>query len=350
MQSQSDSLKNKIIVIPAYKPDDKLVGLVRKLSAGQAVIVIVNDGSGDAYNDLFGQCESIPGVHLLKNAVNMGKGAALKHAFNYVLNNFPDASGVVTADADGQHTVEAICTIIDAVTEDGNVILGKRRFTMNDNVSIPLRSRFGNVMTRAVFRFLCGINISDTQTGLRWIPDYVMRGLLTVAGDRYEYETNCLLWCKDNDVGMREIEIETIYEDGNKSSHFNPIRDSVRIYSVILRYTFASMFSVIVDYVVFGLASLFFKNVYVLNYLGRICSGTVNFMVNKKVVFRKKGNMVRQALMYMLLCFISGTVSAFLIKTAYSCMGGNLIVWKMIAETFLFLFNYYIQKNFIFKK
>src|SRR5215204_6675287 len=92
------------VVIPAYRPSAGLIDLVRQLN-GKALpaIVIVDDGSGPEYRDVFEQASAFPNVQLLRHAVNLGKGAALKTAFNHVLCTLPYAAGVVTADADGRH-------------------------------------------------------------------------------------------------------------------------------------------------------------------------------------------------------------------------------------------------------
>src|SRR5689334_23087678 len=92
------------VVIPAYRPSAGLVDLVRSLSGRERnAIVVVDDGSGPEFAAVFAAAAALPNVELLRHAVNLGKGAALKTAFNHVLCVYPDLAGVVTADADGQH-------------------------------------------------------------------------------------------------------------------------------------------------------------------------------------------------------------------------------------------------------
>lgn len=176
-----------------------------------------------------------------------------------------------------------------------------------------------------------------------------MSGLLKVDGEGYEYETNCLLWCKDCQAGLKEVGIETIYEYNNASSHFNPLRDSLKIYLVIFKYTCSSMLSVVLDYVVFFLLTSYTYNVFILTYAGRVCASVVNFVMNKKVVFKAEGKNLIQVVKYFLLVILSGTISA-LSLSVFRVFIDNLLAAKVIVEVILFFFNFYIQKNVVFVK
>lgn len=342
-----------VIVIPAYKPTTKLIDIINKLQLEWvAKIVCVDDGSGEETKWIFDEVEkNCDNVCLLRHAVNMGKGRALKTAFNFILNEFANEKVVITVDADGQHTVDAVTHVFEKSLEDRNVILGRREFSNIDSIhEIPLRSRFGNMVTRMVFNYLCNIKISDTQTGLRAIPMEIVPELIQVAGDRYEYETNCLLWCKENGITLEEVKIDTIYENGNDSSHFNPLIDSAKIYLVILKYMCSSILSVVIDYAVFFILASYTKDVFLLTYSGRVCASIVNFIVNKKVVFKTKGKVVWQAVKYFLLVLLSGTVSAIAVSVFQTFIDDNLFIAKILVEAVLFFFNFYIQKNMIFVK
>lgn len=344
-------MKECVIVIPAYKPAMKLKELIESLHfEWVSKIVCVDDGGGAEFAEVFRQIEAFDKVCVLTHAVNMGKGRALKTAFNYVLNELADKEMVITVDADGQHTPAAVEKVYNAYNKDSSIILGKREFTnIKSRKEIPLRSRFGNIMTKMVFNFLCNINISDTQTGLRAIPTVLLPGLIKVSGEKYEYETNCLLWCKDYSVGIDEIGIETIYENNNESSHFNPLRDSLLIYIVIFKYMCSSILSVAVDYAVFFILAAYTGNIFMLTYIGRACSAIINFFVNKKIVFETEGQILIQAVKYFLLVFLSGTISAIAVSGVQSIIG-NIYLSKVLVEIIIFFFNFYIQKNIVFVK
>ena len=99
--------------------------------------------------------------------------------------------------------------------------------------NIPLKSKFGNELTRLVYKLSTGIDIYDTQTGLRAFTYKLVDMMLDIEGNRYEYEMNVLLEAASSRIKMQEIEIQTIYENNNKGSHFHPIRDSLIIYRQI---------------------------------------------------------------------------------------------------------------------
>ncbi len=222
------------VVIPAWEPAPVLAETVRGLvERGCRTVVVVDDGSSAASQPVFARCAQFLGVTVLRHAINQGKGRALKTALKFVVEERAACAGVVTADADGQHTVADIGQVARALASSGRrAVLGAR----NLRRKMPLRSRFGNGITRYVFRFLTGCSLSDTQTGLRGLPAALLPTLLALPGERYEYEMSMMMHlclCADSPV---EIPIETVYLDGNRSSHFRPIRDSLRIYLVLLRF------------------------------------------------------------------------------------------------------------------
>lgn len=161
------------IVIPVYEPGENFGNLICVLAEQTSQsIVVVDDGSGEEYKRYFDEARQIKNVIVLTHADNLGKGRSLKDAFNYILCKFPNAIGVITADSDGQHTIKDIMSCKNALAENQDcLILGCRTF---DGEDIPWKSRLGNNLTTKLFQYLCGIDISDTQTGLRGIPRSLM--------------------------------------------------------------------------------------------------------------------------------------------------------------------------------
>ena len=205
------------VIIPSYEPDGKLPALLQELSdGGFENIIIVDDGSGEAYKSIFDEADSFSSVTLLHHAVNMGKGRALKTAFDYVLCHFPDAIGAITADSDGQHSPECITACAEALIANPEaLIMGCRNFDGDD---VPARSQFGNKLTRRVMKYLVGVSVSDTQTGLRGISASFMKSLLTLKGERFEFETNMLMETKKLGIQIIEVPIKTIYIEDNRTS------------------------------------------------------------------------------------------------------------------------------------
>lgn len=227
------------VVLPSLDPDEKLTAVIDGLlEYGFSDIILVNDGSKQENLHYFTDAAAAhPEIHLLHHEVNKGKGAALKNAFSWFLANRPDALGVVTVDGDNQHHPADTKACAEHMMETGRTTLGCRDFTLPH---VPPRSRFGNHATSAVFKIFCGITLSDTQTGLRAIPAEALKLLVTVEGDRFEYETNMLLAMKTNHLEFDEVKIRTVYIEENKSSHFHWFRDSWRIYKLILAHFFGT--------------------------------------------------------------------------------------------------------------
>ena len=350
--------KNIPIVIPSYEPDGCLVDTCRDLiEAGLTEIIVVNDGSGTDYDKYFETVRDDYNVTVLTHKVNMGKGRALKTAFEYILANYSDALGCITADSDGQHLPKDIKKCLNALTENPDaLVLGCRDFSGED---VPRKSKFGNELTKKICSYLCGIKVSDTQTGLRGIPIDFMRELLSVKGDRFEFETYMLIETKDK-YRIVEVTIETIYDSkDNHITHFNPILDSIRIYKIFavifFKYIFSSLSSSVIDVLLFILFSRMFKASYPRYYaafatvLARVISATYNCLVNYKLVFKSKKNLSGAMLRYFTLAVIQMTMSALLVM-----IGVNLLsfipdaVIKIIVDTVLFFASYYFQKRFVF--
>jgi glycosyltransferase involved in cell wall biosynthesis len=219
------------ILIPAYKPTLDLVSLVGSLrTKTDARIMIVDDGSGQHFQPIFNELAKLSHVFVLHHSVNLGKGAALKTGMNHIHWSWPEIASLITADADGQHHPDDILAVANRCkVEPSHLIMGVRGFSGD----IPLRSKIGNRLTVVMVRLFAGIKLSDTQTGLRGIPRALVPGLLRMRAMGYEFELDMLLLAKKTQVSIGEVPIQTIYIDGNRSSHFSPFKDSLKIYSVL---------------------------------------------------------------------------------------------------------------------
>jgi glycosyltransferase involved in cell wall biosynthesis len=227
------------VLIPALNPSDNLIGLVAALAGNAKVheVIIVNDGSSPGHDDVFQQAAVRPKVTLLRHAVNLGKGAALRTGMNHFLCEGDPSAILITADADGQHKPDDILRVGEmAETSPGELVLGIRSFAAD----VPLRSRFGNSLTQWIFRLLMGKDVKDTQTGLRAIPRSIIPALLKIRAAGYEFEMEMLIEAVRGHIPLASVPIETVYIDGNKSSHFRPLADSVRVYLVFVRFLASS--------------------------------------------------------------------------------------------------------------
>lgn len=227
------SLGQIAILIPVWHPGGTLLELLSKLSVlGFGLLLVVDDGSPAASSEVFREVGELPRVEILRHARNRGKGRALKTGFAHLLRAHPQLLGVVTADADGQHTASDIERVARVLLQGGGrPVLGSRRFEGR----VPRFSRIGNAFARKLFGWITGARLLDTQTGLRGLPISLLPALLEIRGERYEYETTMLAYLCRLGQGPVELPIETIYLEDNRASHFHPLWDSVRVYVALLR-------------------------------------------------------------------------------------------------------------------
>ncbi|NIM13827.1 MAG: glycosyltransferase [Candidatus Aminicenantes bacterium] len=335
------------VLIPAYNPDESLWNVVDGLvRLNFSDIIIVNDGSKPECDPIFERLENMEQCHIVRHAVNSGKGRALKTGLNYFYLNFPGSAGVVTADADGQHQPTDILKVAEALTENPDkLILGVRKLGRK----VPFRSLFGNVLTRFVFAVVIGAKISDTQSGLRGLPRALVPNFLKVKGERYEYEINMLILTKMKSIEIVEIPIETIYIEDNISSHFNPFFDSMKIYFQLLRFAFSSMIASFFDFIVFTLTFGLTANIMISLLIGRFIVGSMlNYIINKRLVFHSKSGVLSSLLKYYLALVVMSFISYLLINIAMAELGIKVIAAKIVVETLLFGFSFLIQREFVF--
>lgn len=345
------------IIIPSYEPDEKLPDLLKSLKkTGFQNVVLVDDGSGEAYAHFFQEAEERYDCRVLHHAVNQGKGRALKTAFNYCLREFKEMPGVITADSDGQHTPDCILACVEELlTHPDSLILGCRCFEEED---VPARSEFGNKCTRLVMKYLTGITVSDTQTGLRGIPTVFMEQLLMVKGERFEFETNMLLETKARKIPIVEVPIRTIYIEENRTSHFNPIKDSVKIYMMFGKFLFSSLSSSVVDLALFSLFCFLLKDmqwgrityITAATVFARVLSALYNYLMNLKVVFQSENSIKSTLPRYILLAVIQMSLSAFLVSRLYPCFGGAEVLVKIPVDVLLFFLSFIIQREFVYRE
>ena len=335
-----------VVLIPAFNPDNNLVLLVERLSSMDfSWIVVVNDGSTQESDLVFKKIGAIPKTTVLQHSINKGKGAALKLGLDHIYLNFPDALSVVTADADGQHALEDIDRLAQCSrnTPDA-VILGARQFKK----TVPFRSLIGNKFTNFVMRLFFRMDITDSQTGLRVIPRHLIPKLLTITYNGYEFEMEMLLLCRKAKIALIEIPVRAIYLEGNKTLHFNPLIDSVKIYLVLFRYFGVSLVSATLDFFVFIIAYRVFNSILMTTYISRSAALIVNYGLVRSVVFKSRKKFYRTFPKYLLLVCISGFISAALINYFVQFYHIHIIIAKIISESTLYLANFLIQKDLVF--
>lgn len=334
------------ILIPAYKPDERMVPLICALrEKGFERIYVVDDGGGEAFRPLFDEAQKM-GARVLSHPENRGKGAALKTGLSQIISE--GACPVITADADGQHTPEDICAVASAMAEAPEaLVLGTR-----DKKQMPPRSRMGNTITCAVLGLLSGLWIDDTQTGLRGIPAQALKQFARLEGERYEYEMNMLLRARETRMKVVQVVIHTVYFDNNQGSHFKTVRDSARIYALlfrrIARYIGSSAVSGVVDFGLFTLLHVLVPDILIVPVVGaRVISALINYLINREVVFKSRAGRQSLGAFYLLVAVVM--MLSYLIIRLLTGLGVPTLVAKVLADGILFVLSYNVQHRWIFR-
>jgi putative flippase GtrA len=337
------------VLIPAYQPGDSLIGFIRTLSESPVpAIVVVDDGSGSEFRATFERAGALPRVTVLHHANNLGKGAGLKTGMKHILAKYSQTAGVVTADADGQHHPADVLRLCERLAQSPHMlIMGVRGF----EGQIPFRSKFGNEITRKVMRIVLGRDLSDTQSGLRGIPRGLMEQLLTVSSSGYEFELEMLVAAKHLGVQVVEQPVRTIYEPHNPSSHFHPLRDSMRIYFVLFRFSLIATLSAAMDNLLFYVAMHSFGASLITAQLGaRALSVLFNYGAVRQAAFHS-GEAHRVVLPRYLALVAANVLLSFTgIKLLTQVFSIGLFEAKVMAETLLFFLNFVVQRDLVFTR
>ena len=272
-----------VVLIPAYEPDEILIELTRNLKNNGFYVLVVDDGSGEKYKDIFSSASEFSTV--LSHHKNKGKGAALKTGMRYIKENLPDCEYFITCDADGQHRIEDVLRVCDRLHKGDKFVLTVR----STDKKIPLRSKVGNNLSRFVYALLANRYLSDNQSGLRGFSRTHIDWLINVEKDNYDYEMNMLYYAAKKGVKISTLPIEAIYIGNNESSHFNPVADTVKIYKSLFRLAQGSFYAFLVSEIAILIVSLIFGYRHPFITIPSVAAITclTNILLNKYVFFKK---------------------------------------------------------------
>lgn len=336
-------MNDMIALIPSLDPTKALLDVVDSLKKEGIRSLVINDGSSETYDEIFDQLTD--GTILLKHESNKGKGRALKTGMEYIDTHFKDTI-IVCVDGDGQHLSEDVLNCARTARENkDHLILGVRDF---DKDSVPFKSYYGNKITETVFYLFTGVQIADTQTGLRAFHQDLIKEFLSVEGERYEYEMDQLLYCVRKKIPFREVNIKTVYEGNNECSHFHALRDSFLIYKQILKFTASSVLSFFLDLSLFELFSGFLGDVVFANVSARVFSGLFNYGMNRNIVFKDEEDQAKTILKYFFLAVMILIVNTIVLSVLVDHLGLPKLLCKVFTELLMFLVSWYMQKNYVF--
>ena len=215
------------VLIPAYNESSHIGPLIKELRGLGIETIVVDDGSVD---DTAKEAEE-NGAKLIRHRKNMGKGAALKTGFEYILNEDKECDAILIMDGDGQHSPSDINAFTKMAEErKGSFIIGNRMGNVKD---MPLDRKLTNRFMSMIISALCGQRIPDTQCGFRLLRrDLVNK--LDIEFSRFEVESELLIKASRLGSAILSVPIQTLY--GQESSQINPFHDTIRFVSFLLKY------------------------------------------------------------------------------------------------------------------
>ncbi len=355
--------KKVAVIIPSLDPNKGFMDYCNELlRRGIDRLIIIDDGSKNKdFFDFPTDDIETNKIVLLRHYINLGKGRSLKDAFNYYMNmsDLDEFCGLITVDSDGQHSIEDVLKMKNALLSSTDyLILGARDF---DSGEIPFKSCYGNRITRVLFFILHGVKLKDTQTGMRAIPTKIAPYYIDLYGERFEYETNMLVFSAKNNIPIKEVPIHTIYIDNNTETHFRPFQDSAAIYRLLfktfLNYAFSSLSSFVLDILFFKFFLLSFgktgfalpDRIIIATIIARLLSSIYNYFINHKLVFHSSKRRLSTLLGYYSLCIIQMLISGSAVAFIVMCFNTPETPVKIIVDSCLFIISFYIQKNIVFR-
>ena len=347
-----------VVIIPAYEPPPEFYSYAESVSQNAAGLIVVDDGSGEAFSELFGKIARLPRTKLISYDKNMGKGYALKQAFRYAVDTYPKDTVLVTADCDGQHIVSDVQKVAARVEQArSSLVLGTRNF---DLPNVPVRSRAGNIRIRRMYRLFYGLDLSDTQTGLRGFTVATARKFLAIRGNRFEFESAMLIYAQRRQIPILEEPITTVYPEDPQDhvSHFHTFRDTFRI----LRVMFGNLFDFIGVAVISAAADILVFNLFLhlifpdrsplysalATVIARVFSSVLNFLLNCKTVFH--GRAKRAVFRYYLLWGCQLASSYGILYLFSFVIGWPQTPVKLVGDLLLSLISYQIQCRWVYRR
>ncbi len=335
---------NTTVLIPASGPSETLGILVHGLHTRGCTIVVPCDGGEAACDAVFHLTgESAQVIPLPQNA---GRAEMIRAGIAHVREQHA-RHVVVTADANGVYGVEDILRVARIAQENtGKLILGARIY---ERVRIPA------FLLHVAYRFFAKLDVRDLTTRLRAFDEALSGLLMDVPGEPDEYEMNVLLRCAKENVPILETKIDAKYPDGGAGNLFSAFRHYLRVYGNMIKFSLSSFAGFVTDYAMFNL--LYFLasgmgdfRIDFANYTARVISATINYTINRRLVFKSNENVVKTAVQYYALATLILIGNTYILSFLIENVRMNAQIAKLLTEILFFLMSWVVQRFIIFRK
>lgn len=215
-----------IAIIPALNAERTLGKVVQATREQLANVLVIDDGSTDRTSDVAREA----GAVVLRHEVNRGKGAALKTGFAYALER--DSEAVITLDADGQHLPGEIPKFLAEWQQShADLIIGGRAHLFQH--MLP-RRRNANRFSAWCISKAAGVPVADSQSGFRLYSSTLLRSL-QLHTDGFDMESEVIVRAGRRGMKIVSIPIDLGFVDGIATSHYKPLKDTLRIAWTVAR-------------------------------------------------------------------------------------------------------------------
>lgn len=216
--------KGIFVVIPVFNEEKTIGEVIEGVRKYCQEIIVVDDGSTDDTYRIVKKKK----VAVLRNILNLGKGASLKEGFNF---GFSKGGKVgIMMDGDGQHDYRDLPLFIKKIGEGEKLVLGYRHFSKKD----PLVRRWFNKLATFLISMLYGNKFYDLTCGYRAIAKEVYEKIKWRSGG-YGVETEMNIRIAKNKLKYSQIPIKTIYLDDYKGV---TVYDALRILVNVIFWRF----------------------------------------------------------------------------------------------------------------
>lgn len=214
------------VIIPSYNEARTIGAITKELKSRALTVYVVDDGSTDKTAAI----AASEGAVVITHDKNKGKGASLIEGFGRALKDGFDA--VLIMDGDGQHATGDIDNFFNKMSETGaDIIIGNR---MLDTASMPWARKVTNrIMSRLISK-ICGQVIPDTQCGFKLIRRSVLESI-KFEFSNFEIESEILIKAAKKGFRIESVPVKTVYRE--ETSKINPIFDTIRFFSFLIRMT-----------------------------------------------------------------------------------------------------------------
>jgi len=212
-----EKVKSVGVVIPAFRAQASIAGVVRAVKAQGFSVVVVDDGSSDRTAELAAEA----GAEVVRLERNVGKGSALwaglgvAHAHGWVW--------MVAMDADGQHDPAALASFRARAGSHAGVVVGARRLRPD---VMPWPRVCSNLLTTFLLSLQAGCRLWDSQCGFRMYRVEAALGSDLPRQGRFEWESEAIVRIARHGWSVDRVEVPTLY--GDEDSHIRPWRDTGR--------------------------------------------------------------------------------------------------------------------------